>query len=1106
MITEDADAPTGDDGRGERTRGVDDDGFHRRRRRDRRRWTSERVNETTRGREKRRGGGRRRGGAFGGAGVVATLAWSAFGVGNVAEASTTLVKGVARNGFVSNGEYKYYKVNVACVEAAQPLTLELTTSNGNADLYVSRTSQPTTTVYEGSSANTGNALDSVTISSPVNGYYYVSVYGALSSTYKLRATTTMFTGKHPCTGFRITDSDVSSVGSGSGNQFVLQEALTASAGASFTADLSVDGDVILGNAYVDSVTVKGEMELGVTDSTYYSITRQPPSSPSTQAGGALAIIGANATFQGGSVKVLGGAGGTGTGGDVTIEAGSSSSGNGGSLNLRGGTSTSGTGGDVVIDAGDGPTNSTYEGVIHIGPNAASYVRVGEDTNKQVQTDIFGDLTVHGNLLTTNDLVFRTSYTSYVQVSTSQDGMFQQEVRTPKLTGLDAEDIGGTPTSTLTLDAGTGGSEKYVVVGPTEAMAVYIGSSTSKKPVTIRQGSAASDVRLEVDSSGGLSFKSASGQDITLTSGADVSVASAASGTLALKQDSTDILSWDTSGAATLSSASGQALSVTSTTTGSGDGAGGDVTVSGGTTNDAASGGDLSLHSGGAPSGSANGQIIVDSATGAGTAGAITVRQGSASGGDRIVVSTSGALTASSASGQDITLDSGQGMTLKTAASQAFDVQQNSVSRIKVETSGALTASSASGQDITLTSGADVSIKSAASGTLALKQDSTDILSWDANGAATLNSASGKLTLSTGGTAAVTVDSSGQVGIGTASPAFELEVTGDIAQDGKKLHVNRRWEVDLTSQSDTLFYPVELKHSHISGVSTPAGEPITFKMFGASLDGSNSYNEVTLVGECRGGGWSDHHDMCDVYKAQYDTTESRFLGVYASDNDYTSGFVIYTRGGYNYSVITDARDVVAHTSAYAATSSVTFAIKDSSGADSSGTSSHTFQMIDLDGAHNQQRIIYGDLTITGNIAKGGNTFRIDHPLPSMRDTHLLYHSVIEGPRADNMYRGKSRLVNGRAIVNIDVAFNMTPGTFEALNRDIQCFTSNESGWEPVRGSVGGAVLVIESRDPTSVDVVSWMVIGERQDRHMFESTLTDENGRLIPEHRKSNAGS
>ena len=71
-----------------------------------------------------------------------------------------------------------------------------------------------------------------------------------------------------------------------------------SAAAGFTADLSVDGNVILGNAYADSVTVKGEMKLGVTDSTSYSITRQPPTSPSSNPGGALSVIGAHATNQG----------------------------------------------------------------------------------------------------------------------------------------------------------------------------------------------------------------------------------------------------------------------------------------------------------------------------------------------------------------------------------------------------------------------------------------------------------------------------------------------------------------------------------------------------------------------------------------------------------------------------------------------------------------------------------------------------------------------------------------------------------------------------------------------------------------------------------------
>ena len=110
-------------------------------------------------------------------GGVVVGAWAVRGVG-VADGASVLTKGVARNGFVSASAYKYYKV-ARVVESAQPLTLELTTSNGNADLYVSRTSQPSTGTYEHRSMNTGNALDSVTISSPTNGYYYVSVYGAV---------------------------------------------------------------------------------------------------------------------------------------------------------------------------------------------------------------------------------------------------------------------------------------------------------------------------------------------------------------------------------------------------------------------------------------------------------------------------------------------------------------------------------------------------------------------------------------------------------------------------------------------------------------------------------------------------------------------------------------------------------------------------------------------------------------------------------------------------------------------------------------------------------------------------------------------------------------
>ena len=953
---------------------------------DRERWVArarERLRDgaggTRAGRRRRRRGAWTRARALGG---VVVGAWAVRGVG-VADGASVLTKGVARNGFVSASAYKYYKVNVACVESAQPLTLELTTSNGNADLYVSRTSQPSTGTYEHRSMNTGNALDSVTISSPTNGYYYVSVYGTLSSTYKIRARTTMFTGKHPCTGFRITDSDVSSVGSGSGNAFILQDALTVSAAAGFTADLSVDGNVILGDAYADSVTVKGEIKLGVTDSTYYSITRQPPTSPSSNPGGALAVIGANATNQGGSVTVLGGTGGTGAGGAVTVEAGAATSGNGGTLTLRGGTSNSGTGGDVVIDAGDSTTQaSTYEGVIHIGPNAASYVRVGESSNKQVQTDIFGDLTVHGNLLTTNDLVFGNSYTSYVQISTTQDGMFHQELRAPKLTGLDAEDITGTPTSSLTIDAGTGGSEKHVIIAPTEAAAVYIGSTSANVPISLRQGASATDYRLYADSNGKLTLTSSSNQDVSVTAGGtgsitltpgddftvdagdDVSIDAA--GSLFLKQDSTNILSWNDAGAVTLSSVEDQPISIAplgsstaaggavSLTGGGASGAsdaGGAVEVVGGTATGTTSvGGAASLLSGDGTS--SHGAVLIDSSPGSGGAGTLTLRQGS--GEDRFAVTTAGAVTVSAASNQDVSvlsnaassgtggavsISGGASTTSTTGVGGALTLSGGAggsasggaggavtVSSGAAHTSGAVTISSGAGA--TTNGGIVVDAKTGAgtAGAITVRQGSSsgDRLVVSSAGAVSLDTASGEvLTLKTGGTARVTVDSSGNVGVGTSSPGYALEVSGA---------------------------------AHVSGA----------------------------------------------------------------------------------------------------------------------------------------------------LSKGSGSFMIDHPLPEMKETHNLYHSFIEGPRADLIYRGTARLTNGRAVVDLDEVSDMTSGTFTALNRDVQCFTSNESDWDAVRGSINGSTLTIRSQNSASTAVVSWLVIGERQDEHMYETEWTDENGRVAPEQLKKNA--
>jgi hypothetical protein len=151
-------------------------------------------------------------------------------------------------------------------------------------------------------------------------------------------------------------------------------------------------------------------------------------------------------------------------------------------------------------------------------------------------------------------------------------------------------------------------------------------------------------------------------------------------------------------------------------------------------------------------------------------------------------------------------------------------------------------------------------------------------------------------------------------------------------------------------------------------------------------------------------------------------------------------------------------------------------------------------------------VVGDVTITGALSKGSGSFKIDHPLPEKINTHHLTHSFIEGPKADLIYRGTVVLVDGEAVVNIDQASKMSEGTFVALCRDVQCFTTNESDWIHVRGKVEENILTISAQDSTATSIVSWMVIGERKDKHMYDTDWTDDDGHVIVEPLKTQLGS
>jgi hypothetical protein len=149
-----------------------------------------------------------------------------------------------------------------------------------------------------------------------------------------------------------------------------------------------------------------------------------------------------------------------------------------------------------------------------------------------------------------------------------------------------------------------------------------------------------------------------------------------------------------------------------------------------------------------------------------------------------------------------------------------------------------------------------------------------------------------------------------------------------------------------------------------------------------------------------------------------------------------------------------------------------------------------------GINKMMTITENGVTVHGSLSKSSGSFRIDHPLKP--ETHDLVHSFVESPQADNLYRGVIDLYNGRATIDLDEWFGMTSGTFLALNRDIQAFANNADTWDNVRAKVMGSQLVIECQNPQSNARVSWLVIGERQDKEMHESSLTDNHGKVIVE--------
>lgn len=149
-----------------------------------------------------------------------------------------------------------------------------------------------------------------------------------------------------------------------------------------------------------------------------------------------------------------------------------------------------------------------------------------------------------------------------------------------------------------------------------------------------------------------------------------------------------------------------------------------------------------------------------------------------------------------------------------------------------------------------------------------------------------------------------------------------------------------------------------------------------------------------------------------------------------------------------------------------------------------------------------RCLYGSAQIDSDLGVGGNflavgskTFRIPHPLDANK---YLFHSTVESPRNDLLYRGKVKLVNGTATVSIDAASRMTDGTFAALTKNADAQTWNNASFVRVKaGPVSNGKFTITSETPCN-DEVSWVVYAERNDPASKNAPFIDGNGDYQPE--------
>jgi len=324
----------------------------------------------------------------------------------------------------------------------------------------------------------------------------------------------------------------------------------------------------------------------------------------------------------------------------------------------------------------------------------------------------------------------------------------------------------------------------------------------------------------------------------------------------------------------------------------------------------------------------------------------------------------------------------------------------------------------------------------------------------------------KLHVATGAasTQSFVVTSTGCVGIGTSipKPDLVLDVDGSVGGISSfRTHVQMCDDIYISGGTDGI---VGLYYQALPGV---AGRTAAYQQAGAvSNCGIGTYHIIAAPGYLSGAG---------AVAVECFNNRVNIKGGMTLDTERPPAGAPYEIGDIASAGGNDGVFVITNT---ASGGNFNFAVRSAGGAFSYAISMNS-----------------SGVTVGGALSKSSGSFRIPHPVAEGKD---LVHSFIEGPRADLIYRGTVTLSGGTATVNLDEEYGLTAGTWNALCRNPQVWVTSDTGWTLCKGSVPEGVLTIEAQTSTCTETVSWLVVAERKDVHMYDTEWTDENGRPILE--------